>query len=338
MAESEARSNHNKGDILQRKRHRYKSDSEHVLKKRLPPRLPRRNNDVYITNKSNYQGQLSRCEKLLNDGESEIVIHGLGAAVPRAVNLALHLKSKHLGTIEVAVNTSTVDIVANHRITQGHLSIQCGISRKHVKVIIAELGFWKIWVPRMLLPHMKQKRMGICQLVLHYEQEGDEFLKNIVTGDGNWVHHFNPENKRSSLQFHHKGSHAPKKFKAVPSAGKLMLTVFWNIQGVVHMEFMPESTTINSVSAMTTEHILHLGFAVVDHPPYSPNMAPSDFHLFPKLKEYLREHLFDSDDAVQTEVRLWFRHQNETFYSDSIKKLVTHWEKCIHHQGDYVKK
>lgn len=47
----------------------------------------------------------------MNDGESEIVIHGLGAAVPRAVNLALHLKTKHLGTVEVAVNTSTVDII-----------------------------------------------------------------------------------------------------------------------------------------------------------------------------------------------------------------------------------
>jgi ribonuclease P/MRP protein subunit RPP20 len=47
----------------------------------------------------------------LNEGEPEIVIHGLGAAVPRAVNLALQLKAKHMGTVEVAVNTSTVDII-----------------------------------------------------------------------------------------------------------------------------------------------------------------------------------------------------------------------------------
>jgi len=37
------------------KRQRYKSDCDHVLRKRLPPRLPRRSNDIYITNKSNYQ-------------------------------------------------------------------------------------------------------------------------------------------------------------------------------------------------------------------------------------------------------------------------------------------
>ncbi|PSN45008.1 Ribonuclease P protein subunit p20 [Blattella germanica] len=113
MADSDARSGtgHGKSDKQINKRSRYKSDSEHVLKKRLPPRLPRRNNDIYITKRSDYQGQLSRCEKLLSEGEPEIIIHGLGAAVTRAVNLALQLKAKHLGTLEVDVNTSTVDIV-----------------------------------------------------------------------------------------------------------------------------------------------------------------------------------------------------------------------------------
>ncbi|PNF43332.1 Ribonuclease P protein subunit p20, partial [Cryptotermes secundus] len=110
MADAEGRRFGGRSD-KQDKRKKYKCDSDYALRKRLPPRLPRRNNDIYITNKSNYQGQLSRCEKLLNEGESDIVIHGLGAAVPRAVNLALQLKTKHLGTVEVAVNTSTVDVV-----------------------------------------------------------------------------------------------------------------------------------------------------------------------------------------------------------------------------------
>jgi ribonuclease P/MRP protein subunit RPP20 len=137
MADAEGRRGRGGSDKQDKKRQKYKSDSDYILRKRLPPRLPRRNNDIYITNKSNHQvcicrihpiiedlriftmtnhvfhvqGQLSRCEKLLNDGESDIVIHGLGAAVPRAVNLALQLKAKHLGTVEVAVNTSTVDVV-----------------------------------------------------------------------------------------------------------------------------------------------------------------------------------------------------------------------------------
>ncbi|KAJ4439455.1 hypothetical protein ANN_07579 [Periplaneta americana] len=91
------------------------------------------------------------------------------------------------------------------------------------------------------------------------------------------------------------------------------------------------------ISALTTEHILCLGFAVVDYPQYSPNLSPSVFHLFPKLKEHLRGHLFVSD-AVQTEVRLWFRRQREKFCSDGIKTLVTRWKKSVHRQGNYVEK
>ncbi|XP_047121506.1 ribonuclease P protein subunit p20-like isoform X1 [Schistocerca piceifrons] len=99
-------------DVVQwKKRERPKLNNDHVLRKRLPPRLPRRKQDIYITNKSNYKGQLARSEKLLESGEPEIVIHGLGAAVTRAVNLALQLKEKFLGTVELSVNTSTVDIV-----------------------------------------------------------------------------------------------------------------------------------------------------------------------------------------------------------------------------------
>jgi hypothetical protein len=54
MADAKERGCHVKGDKLG-KRQRYKSDCDHVLKKRLPPRLPRRSNDIYVTNKSNYQ-------------------------------------------------------------------------------------------------------------------------------------------------------------------------------------------------------------------------------------------------------------------------------------------
>ena len=41
-----------------------------------------------------------------------------------------------------------------------------------------------------------------------------------------------------------------------------------------------------------------LGYELLDHPPYSPELAPSDFYLFPKLNESLRGKKFEGDDAV----------------------------------------
>ena len=63
-------------------------------------------------------------------------------------------------------------------------------------------------------------------------EEGDQFLFNIVAGDESWIHHFDPEEKRLNMQYRHTSSPRPKKFKTVPSAGKILLTVFWDSQRV----------------------------------------------------------------------------------------------------------
>jgi hypothetical protein len=53
----------------------------------------------------------------------------------------------------------------------------------------------------MLTPEKKQKCVEICEeLLKRYCEEGDQFLLNIVTGDESWSHHFDPEEKRLSMQ------------------------------------------------------------------------------------------------------------------------------------------
>ncbi|XP_076662993.1 ribonuclease P protein subunit p20 [Andrena cerasifolii] len=93
------------------KRKKLLSD-DYIAKKRQPFGPERkRDGDVYVTNKTNFKAQLKRCEKLLGDGASELIIHGLGAAVPRACNLALQLREIHYGGVELDAKTSTTSIV-----------------------------------------------------------------------------------------------------------------------------------------------------------------------------------------------------------------------------------
>ena len=73
--------------------------------------------------------------------------------------------------------------------------------------------------------------------MLQYDREKDDFLDSIVTGDETWVHYYEPESKRASVEFRRKGSPSPRKFKTSPSAGKLMLTVFLDMNGVILIEF-----------------------------------------------------------------------------------------------------
>jgi hypothetical protein len=59
--------------------------------------------------------------------------------------------------------------------------------------------------------------------------------------------------------------------------------------------------------------------------------------MFGSLKKFLAGQRFISDDA-KTAVQQWFRTQRTEFYTSSISKLVTLWDKCLNRGGDYVEK
>jgi hypothetical protein len=60
---------------------------------------------------------------------------------------------------------------------------------------------------------------------------------------------------------------------------------------------------------------------ILEHPPYSPDLAPSDFHLFGPLKHLSAEH-FPDDEAVERDVTAWFRQQPKEFYATGFQGLV----------------
>ena len=76
----------------------------------------------------------------------------------------------------------------------------------------------------------------------------------------------------------------------------------------------------------------------MDHPPYSPDHAPSDFHLFLHLKKHLAGKKVGDDGEVQEEVMTWFKGLAADFYDSGIYKLVPRLNKCVDNACDYVEK
>jgi hypothetical protein len=74
---------------------------------------------------------------------------------------------------------------------------------------------------------------------------------------------------------------------------------------------------------------------ILDHPPYSPDFAPSDLHLFLHLKKHIAGKKFDDDDEVQEEFMTWFKGQTAEFYDSGTQKLVPRLNKCLDNGGDY---
>jgi len=91
-----------------------------------------------------------------------------------------------------------------------------------------------------------------------------------------------------------------------------------------------------SVLAMGKLRVLHN--ELLEHPPYSPELAPSDFYLFPKLKLFLTGQHFSSNQEAITVVEGYFADLKKNHYRDGIMLLEHHWNKCIRLQGDYVEK
>jgi len=192
------------------------------------------------------------------------------------------------------------------------------------------------WVPRMLDQKMKDCRCELSSENLKLMQlDWNLFVKRIVTGDETWIYHDNPESKQQSMQWKHASSPSPRKFKVQASAGKIMCTIFWDAEGILLIDFMPQKVTMTGVYYADLRHklrlaikekrrgkltqvplllhdnepahrshveqaaILESGFEEMHHPPYSPDLTPSDYHLFLTLKQHLRGQRYSTDDELK---------------------------------------
>ena len=157
------------------------------------------------------------------------------------------------------------------------------------------------------------------QCLERFNKNKTDFVRRFITMDEAWIHHYTPESKQQSKQRTKAGCSAPKKTRWVPSAGKVMALVFWDAEGILFIDYIEKGKTLTreyysnlltrldekirekrpglqkkkiifyqdnapahkSVLAMGKLRDLH--YELLEHPPYSPDLAPSDFCLFPKL-------------------------------------------------------
>jgi len=130
------------------------------------------------------------------------------------------------------------------------------------------------------------------------------------------------------------------------SAGKFHASVFWDQDGILLIDYLPKGQTINAgvllISAdilkekcrgkitkgvlylydnapshrplATQQKLTYLGYHCLGHPPYSPDLAPSDCHLFPGLKIQLKGSHFSSDAEVIAAAETWLDGQPSEFF------------------------
>ena len=145
------------------------------------------------------------------------------------------------------------------------------------------------------------------------------------------------------------GESHPKQPKTQTSAGKVLASIFWNAQAILFINYLKKRRTINreyyiallvylkeeiakkqlqmkktkvlfhqdnnalcykSIATMIKLHELH--FKLLLHPPYSPDLAPSDYWLFADLKRILQGKRFGFNEEVISETEVYFETNHST--------------------------
>jgi len=99
-----------------------------------------------------------------------------------------------------------------------------------------------------------------------------------------------------------------------------------------------QDNTLPHTSSQALAAIPSAGFELLIHPPYTPELAPGDFYLFLKLKEFVKGRKFADDNEVIYATNSWLEGQDQQFFCNGIRALEKRWTKCISVEGDYVEK
>jgi len=154
---------------------------------------------------------------------------------------------------------------------------------------------------------------------------------------------------------------------------KVMLIVFFfDWKGIVHHEFVPRGETVNKefylkvlkrlresvrrerpgawtnktwmlhhdnapahASLLIREFLAKQEMIVVPQPPYSPDLAPADFFLFPNLKSTLKGHRFQTIEEIKENSLQNLRAILQNTFQDAFQNWKKRWERCINSRGEY---
>lgn len=224
-------------------------------------------------------------------------------------------------------------------------------------------------MPHKLTERNKIERISICNSLLK-RPHLNEFLKRLVTGDEKWILYDNVVKKKSWCG---PGETPETVAKAGLYPKKVMLSIWWDWQGVLYYELLPQNQTIDSTkyfsllnklkqaikdnrrkftkrncvvflhdnarpyaSLKTYTHLLRFGWDILPHPPYSPDIAPSDYHLFRALQNNLNEKTFKTLDDVKKHLDQFFASKSQSFYERGIMDLPNRWRDIIEQNGKYI--
>lgn len=256
--------------------------------------------------------------------------------------------------------------------TQQELSVTLSVTQQCISKRLRNLGMIRkqcTWVPYELKIRDMERRKTICEMLLQrYERKG--FLHRVVTGDEKWIHYENPKQKFAWVM---PGEAVPSIPKPNIHGSKTMLCVWWDQRGIIYYELLESTLTITGelyrtqlirlkralhekrpewenrheklillhdnarphVHSSVINYLKGTKWEVLLHPPYSPDIAPTDFHLFRSMESALSGERFTSRGDIEKWLDNWFASKDPEFFAHGIRLLPERWSKIVISNGCY---
>jgi histone-lysine N-methyltransferase SETMAR len=232
------------------------------------------------------------------------------------------------------------------------------------------------WIPHLLSNEQKQLRVDWCRFMLNKFDHGrSRRVWDIVAGDETRIYSYDPETKQQSTVWVFDDEQLPTKVTRSRSAAKQMVAVFFSRRGLVAAVPLVEQKTVNAewyctvclpavfdklqetrpgtglrgillhhdnapahTAAQTIDFLHTTGVQLVSHPPYSPDLAPCDFYLFPEIKKRLRGKRYESANAAVAVMNDILDDIPKENFSKCFEKWFDRMDKCIRVDGCYFEK
>nr|CAH7723473.1 unnamed protein product [Callosobruchus chinensis] len=246
----------------------------------------------------------------------------------------------------------------DRRLSLRMISDLSNIDRETVRKILHEdLKMTKVcakMVPKNLTLEQKENRKNICIDIMQQLEADPGLLEKVVTCDETWIFQYDPETKRQSMHWKTQSSPRMKKARMSKSKLKAMLIIFFDSRGVIMVEWVPQGQTVNQKyyievleklrernapahNALSVKQFLaKKSIPVLEHPPYSPDLAPCDFYLFPKIKSSLKGTRFESVEDVKEKTADLLKRLTLHDMQHCFEQWKTRMQRCIDREGEYV--
>lgn len=229
------------------------------------------------------------------------------------------------------------------------------------------------WVPHLITEGQKRQRVEWCEFMIRKYRGGEsKDTYDIITGDETWIYCYNPELDQQSRVWCFESELPPTKTRRPRGVGKRMVASFFSKTGHIATIEVDDRPTEDSdwyvnhclpkvfaewrkkhpkssmqrlrlhhdnasphKSGLTAEFLSTEGVRELPHPPYSPDLSPCDFYLFPVVKNKLRGKRFQSpDEAVAAYLEI-INGISKDSWSEAFASWFKRMEKCKLHKGDY---